>query len=784
MFASPSLDKPPAAEPPVVDLSVPEGAPSEKRSRHSQRDARATRSSGSRRSNPLLNISIGRRLTLGFIIPALIAAITLSTVGVQSQQRLLQESIYYQNLFSAYTSLTASENVLAQMHSELQKTVAYAAQPHPLPEILKDDASVARELAKDYNTTLATYLQQDLLNRNSDLTALFTEAGHAAQVEAQRTYSEGVQASWQAYRAIQEQALGLVDAGNIAGAQALLVTQENNAFADAERDLQALVSFNKTLLPSLHDAAAVEVQRLLISTLLAGLGVLLGIGLMGWLISSTLVRRLQRLRSAAQAIASGQVDVRLDAGGRDEIAQVSAATNAMVDTMVELLEQTRQQRDELVKGEELKRLHEALVEEQEALKEANARLEALATTDMLTGLPNHRALQTQLEQECERARRFGHPLSLLFFDGDRFKQVNDTYGHATGDVVLRELGERARSVLRAGDTVGRFGGEEFLVLLPETHEQEALLVAERLRSAVAATPLAVCEVEGGIAVTVSVGVASYPIDGTTGSQVREQADQAMYWAKRLGRNQVRTAAEAERANRDAALKEATAHALERQELAVPAGSDHESVMRTEQLGLIYSIMGALDLREPGMSTHAHEVSDLVVGMARLLQFDEAHIRRVATAAFLHDIGKIALPDRLLQQPRQLFSAQEWRLLHEHADLGAGIVEASPWLSDLAPAIRHHHEHWDGTGDPDRLRGTAIPLEARMIAIAEAYHGMISEQPYQAARSSAGALAELERCAGTQFDPALLPVFREVLESRHEAGYASWGRAKPELLSQV
>src|SRR5260370_14571816 len=123
----------------------------------------------------------------------------------------------------------------------------------------------------------------------------------------------------------------------------------------------------------------------------------------------------------------------------------------------------------------------------------------------------------------------------------------------------------------------------------------------------------------------------------------------MYWAKRLGRNQVRTAAEAERANRDAALKAATAHALERQELTAPDGRDHESAMRVEQLGLIYSLMGALDLRDPGMSTHAHEVSDLVVGMARLLQFDEAHIRRVATAAFLHDIGKIALPDRLLHQ---------------------------------------------------------------------------------------------------------------------------------------
>jgi putative two-component system response regulator len=194
-------------------------------------------------------------------------------------------------------------------------------------------------------------------------------------------------------------------------------------------------------------------------------------------------------------------------------------------------------------------------------------------------------------------------------------------------------------------------------------------------------------------------------------------------------------------------------------------------VRAEQLGLIYSLMGALDVREPGMSEHAHEVSDLVTAMARALEFDEARTRCAAMAAFLHD-------------PRQHFSAQEWRLLHQHAALGADIVEASPWLADLAPAIRHHQERWDGTGNPDGLAGEAIPLEAleaRLIAVAEAYHAMISEQPYQAARSVADAL---ERRAGTQFDPVLVPVLRAVLQSRHEGRDSSWERARPDLLTQV
>lgn len=420
----------------------------------------------------------------------------------------------------------------------------------------------------------------------------------------------------------------------------------------------------------------------------------------------------------------------------------------------------------------IRHLYQQIEQQNALLNEHNVRLQSLSTTDQLTQLPNHRALQTLIEQECERARRFGRPLSFLFFDGDRFKKVNDTYGHATGDVVLRELGERARSVLRAGDTLGRFGGEEFLVLLPETHPEEARIVAERLRCAVAALPLATHEVVYGVAVTVSIGVATYPTDGATANDVREQADQAMYWAKRLGRNQVRTAVEAARANRDAELKAATAQALERQELVVLDGRAAESQVRVEHMGLVYSLMGALDGREPGMSTHAHQVSDLVTGMARELQFDEERIRRASAAAFLHDIGKIALPERLLQQPQQLFSAPEWHMLHQHAELGASIVEASPWLSDLAPAIRHHHERWDGTGSPDGLKGADIPLEARLIAVAEAYHSMLTEQPYQAARSVGEVLNELERCAGTQFDPALLPVFRAVLKSLQEEENAS------------
>ena len=718
-----------------------------------------------RNRHPLLAMSISKRLALGFLIPLLIVFLGLGNIGMQSEQLLTNVTTFNQHLLHAYTSLTANIATLQQTHTNILGALNDAEKSQVTPETLREDRLTAQRLAASYDSNLHAYLQQDVLLSSPQLASLFRASGHGEQLDEQLVRSNDALKTWRAYKDAFTQVFDAISAGNITKAQTVEANQVELTYANSMTSLLMLVQFMNSLAPSIHDATMVEEHQLLVVMSLSVLTLLLGMAIVAWLVSSTLVRRLQRFHTVVQSVEHGQFSARIEVMGRDEIALVGRAVNTTLDTVVGLLDETRRQRDELVKGEELKKLHEALQCEHEALNEANRRLSTLATTDVLTNLPNHRALQSLLEQECERARRFGHSLSMLFFDGDRFKRVNDTYGHAVGDVVLRELGERARSILRAGDTIGRFGGEEFLVLLPETDEQEALVVAERLRAAVAAFPLAAHEVEGGIAVTVSIGVASYPNDGVTASEVHEQADQAMYWAKRLGRNQIRTAAEAVRANRDAELRAATAHALERQELTLLDTREPEQQLRVEQLQLIYSLMGVLDWREPGTSSHAHEVSDLVVSMARLLQFDDAHTLRTATSAFLHDIGKIALPDRLLQQSSQQFSIQEWRLLHQHAELGAAIVEDSAWLSDLAPAIRHHHERWDGTGTPDGLKGEDIPLEARMIAIAEAYHAMICDRPYQKARSTAEALEELERRAGTQFDPTLLPIFQAVLAQR-------------------
>ena len=605
--------------------------------------------------HPFLSMSISKRLALGFLIPVLVVFLGMGSIGLQSEQLLMNVSTFNQHLLHAYTSLTGNVGTLQQIHTNILGALNDANKPQTLPQTLSEDQLTSQHLMNDYDTALNTYLSRDILSLSPQLSTLFKESGHDTQLDQQRTLSNTALKSWHAYKQSLSVVLATIMNNQPVQAQTIERDQVEPSYANAMTALLSLIQFTGNLVPSIHDATQVEINRLITVMGISFAALLVGIALVACLVTTTIVQRLRRFRSVVQAVERGLFSARIEVAGRDEIALVSRAVNTTLDTVVGLLEETRQQRDELAKGEELKRLHGELQREHEALNAANSRLATLASTDVLTNLPNHRALQALLEQECERARRFGRPLSLLFFDGDRFKQVNDTYGHAVGDAVLRELGGRASSVLRAGDTVGRFGGEEFLVLLPETDEQEAQLVAERLRSAVAVSPLATHDVEDGIAVTVSIGVACYPKDGNTASEVREQADQAMYWAKRLGRNQVRTAAEAERANRDAALKAATAHALERQELVVQDGRDAEQQVRVEQLRLVYSLMAALDWREPGISTHSHEVSDLVVSMARILEFDEKRTMRAATAAFLHDIGKIALPDRLLNQPRNHFN---------------------------------------------------------------------------------------------------------------------------------
>jgi diguanylate cyclase (GGDEF)-like protein/PAS domain S-box-containing protein len=383
-------------------------------------------------------------------------------------------------------------------------------------------------------------------------------------------------------------------------------------------------------------------------------------------------------------------------------------------------------------------------EQQRVLQE---RIVALATTDPVTALPNHRGLMDRLEQELERAQCYARICSVLFVDLDHFKALNDGYGHATGDAVLCEFADLVRTQLRGMDTVGRWGGEEFVVILPEMQVEDGLHVAEAVRTTVAAHTF---HVGGGIHLTCSIGLASYPMHAEEREGLLNAADRAMYAAKHFGRNQVRAATD------PAVLALFNVSQLE--------GGREEPTL----VGVVEALVALVEARDHLTGQHSHQVAALALQLALALGWLASEAQMLARAGHLHDVGKVAIPETILQKPGTL-TAQEWDVIQTHPVVGSEVVSHIPALRPLAPVIRAHHERWDGQGYPDQLAGEAIPLGARILAVADAYLTMIVDRPYQPARASATALAELRRCASSQFDPQVVEALVRHLRGPEEGG---------------
>ena len=370
------------------------------------------------------------------------------------------------------------------------------------------------------------------------------------------------------------------------------------------------------------------------------------------------------------------------------------------------------------------------------------RLSDAARTDPLTGLLNRRGFHDFFDLELERSRRSGRPCALLMADLDHFKRVNDVLGHPAGDERLRKFARLLEAGKRRIDASARMGGEEFVLLLPETDEHGAYVIAERLRHKVrdAFAP-------EQIALTASFGVAAYPNHGATADLLLHAADQALYVAKQLGRDRT---------------------AIYRPEVtAQMIGAKDRGAMRADgYLSAMLVLAEAVDLRDAGSPAHSDTVGRYAEVIAAELGLDEDRVERVKLAGILHDIGKVGVPDSVLQKAGPLDEG-EWEEIRKHCELGSRLLNGAG-LEDIAHWVLAHHERPDGTGYPAGLSGSEIPPEARILAVADAYEAMVGDRTYRMAIGPDQARLELENGAGTQFDPLVVAAFLRFLERADRA----------------
>jgi diguanylate cyclase (GGDEF)-like protein/putative nucleotidyltransferase with HDIG domain len=355
-------------------------------------------------------------------------------------------------------------------------------------------------------------------------------------------------------------------------------------------------------------------------------------------------------------------------------------------------------------------------------------------TDDLTGLLSHGYFHRRVDEEISRCSRFGNIFSVLFLDVDLFKSYNDAFGHLAGDDILREITRHIKGSIRSIDIPCRYGGDEFAVILPESSLDDAHNVAERMRAKVET------EMDSkGIAITCSIGVASWPTSGVTKEALLTAADSALYWSKQEGRNRV-------------SLASAGVSALE------------FDLGREEQiLNAVHALAATVDAKDHRTYGHSKKAAEYAAQIANALGYSSDKIAMLKAAALLHDIGKIRVPDSILLKQGPLTDS-EWIAIREHPKFGVAILKHIKSLGGCLPVIQHHHEHFDGRGYPAGLRGENIPLDARILAIADAYDAMTSPRPYRPnGLHHQEALEEIVRCAGSYFDPEIVTAFAALWE---------------------
>lgn len=403
-------------------------------------------------------------------------------------------------------------------------------------------------------------------------------------------------------------------------------------------------------------------------------------------------------------------------------------------------------------------------------KDLSAKVLMNTDTDALTGLNNHRKFQEKLASEIDKAQRTQTQTSIVIFDINNISQINKDFGAAKGDEIIKLVADKIKQGIRSNDSAARYGGDEVAIILPETNSAEAKYLAEYLTYS-----LSCCLVDDVGPIKVSVGIATYPNSTQDLEKLLILAEQAMFISKSKGyKNGMSTIVCSDDFDfwDDTALS-SFASVIAKRHASIGINFDEELVNKFHSeeiinqghlIEVVTSLASAIDAKDEYTKGHSSSVSRYSEALARALNLPEKDVERIKLGALLHDIGKIGIPENVLKKPSKL-TDEEWEIMKQHPTIGAEkVLMPNESLHDLIPIVKYHHEHWDGSGYPEKLKGEDIPLAARIVSVADAYHALISDRPYRKGMSNEKACEILKVGAGIQWDKNLVREFINISES--------------------